>query len=322
MGGRTGRWNTAGLAAMITQNYIDTVRLMLRVAPLVFNHPGYALKGGTAINLYIDQMRRLSVDLDVVYLDGTADRATALRDISQMLSAVSARALKQGLDVQRLRRSSDHEAVIVISDGSVRVKVEVNTVFRGSVYQPSLGDLCDTAARTFEVSVPLTLLDTSEVYAGKFLAALDRQHPRDLFDLWRFRQNSSIDDRLMDAFVLYLCGHSRPPHEILDGRDRDISSDYERGLLGMLEEPFPSLEELQTTRSWARMVVLESLNAAQRAFLIDFFGLRQVDDPFAEVELAELPALEWKRRNLRIFRNAKPEEFARQLDALNRILEQ
>lgn len=307
---------------MITQNYIDTVRLMLRVAPMVFDHPGFALKGGTAINLYIDQMRRLSVDLDVVYLDGTADRASALRGISQMLSAVSTRALEQGLDVQRLRQPSDPETVIVISDGFVRVKVEVNTVFRGSVYQPSLRDLCDTAARIFEVSVPLTLLDTSEVYAGKFLAALDRQHPRDLFDLWRFRQNSSIDNRLMDAFVLYLCGHSRPPHEILDGRDRDLSSDYERGFLGMLEEPVPSLQELQTTRAWARVVVLESLNAAQRTFLGDFFGLREVDDEFVEVKLAGLPALEWKRRNLRIFRDNKPDEFARQLDALNRILEQ
>lgn len=307
---------------MITQNYIDTVRLMLRVAPLVFEHPAFALKGGTAINLYIDQMRRLSVDLDVVYLDGTADRATALQDISQMLSAVSEGALKQGLDVQRLRRSSDHEAVIVVSDGSVRVKVEVNTVFRGSVYQPSLGDLCDTAARTFEVSVPLTLLDTSEVYAGKLLAALDRQHPRDLFDLWRFRQNSSIDDRLMDAFVLYLCGHSRPPHEILDGRDREISSDYERGLLGMLDEPVPSLQEIQATRYWARMAVLASLNTAHRTFLGDFFGLREVDEKFAGVALAQLPALEWKRRNLRIFRDAKPGEFARQLNALNQMLEQ
>ena len=307
---------------MITQGYVDTVRLMLRAAPLVFEHPGLALKGGTAINLYIDHMRRLSVDLDVVYLDGAADRDAALNDIARILTALSERAINQGLGVQRLHRSDDAEAVLIISDGSVRVKIEVNTVFRGSVYRPLSMDLCATAARTFEVSAPVTLLDTSEVYAGKFLAALDRQHPRDLFDLWRFRQTSAIDDRLMDAFTLYLSGHDRPPHEILDGRDRDMSRDYERGLLGMLEEPIPSLEELQETRDWARGAVIASLNGAQRGFLADFFSLRDIRDQFAGARLAHLPALEWKRRNLRIFRDTRPGEFARQLDALNRVLEQ
>lgn len=55
----------------MNQLYIDIARMMTRVAPLVFVDETFALKGGTAINLFLREMPRLSVDLDLVFLDYT-----------------------------------------------------------------------------------------------------------------------------------------------------------------------------------------------------------------------------------------------------------
>jgi len=58
----------------MNQDYIDTVRLLLDVAPAVFQSPRFAMKGGTALNLFVQEMPRLSVDIDVVFTDHTLDR--------------------------------------------------------------------------------------------------------------------------------------------------------------------------------------------------------------------------------------------------------
>ncbi len=51
----------------MNQLYLDTARLLTQVAPFVFAQGVFALKGGTAINLFIRDMPRLSVDLDLVF---------------------------------------------------------------------------------------------------------------------------------------------------------------------------------------------------------------------------------------------------------------
>jgi hypothetical protein len=54
--------------------YIDTVRLLLDAAPAVFEGGVFAMKGGTAINLFVHDMPRLSVDIDLVYPDWSSPR--------------------------------------------------------------------------------------------------------------------------------------------------------------------------------------------------------------------------------------------------------
>ena len=66
----------------MNQVYLDTARLMTRVAPLVFADNIFALKGGTAINLFLRDMPRLSVDLDLVFVDRHLSRDKALGSIN------------------------------------------------------------------------------------------------------------------------------------------------------------------------------------------------------------------------------------------------
>ena len=70
---------------------IDTVQLLLKVAPVVFASGRFAMKGGTALNLFVQDMPRLSVDIDVVYTDPTASRAVAPRVTGALASQCARR---------------------------------------------------------------------------------------------------------------------------------------------------------------------------------------------------------------------------------------
>ena len=60
--------------------YRRQVQLLVRTLPLVAQEECFALKGGTAINLFYRNLPRLSVDIDLAYLP-LADRAQSLAEI-------------------------------------------------------------------------------------------------------------------------------------------------------------------------------------------------------------------------------------------------
>ena len=87
----------------MNQSYVDAVRLLLNVAPAVFKSHRFAMKGGTALNLFVQDMPRLSVDIDVAFTDHTLDRAAALQAISSDLKAARS-ALKRWVTVWSCQR--------------------------------------------------------------------------------------------------------------------------------------------------------------------------------------------------------------------------
>ena len=115
------------------KTYIETVRLLLESAPAIFETPRFAMKGGTAINLFIEDLPRLSVDIDVVYTDHQATRADALQMISHDLEAARQRLITMGLEADVASTQSGDEVKLFIRRGRNQVKVEVNYVFRGTV---------------------------------------------------------------------------------------------------------------------------------------------------------------------------------------------
>ncbi len=155
-------------------DYVRTVQLLLAVAPAVFDTPAFAMKGGTALNLFVQDMPRLSVDIDVVFVPHGLPRQEALNAISAELAAAQARIEALGLSAA-LRRSKDGaEAKLFVSDGVAELKVEVNFVFRGTVLQPERRALTPAAQQMFSANVEVPVLATPELYAGKLVAALDR----------------------------------------------------------------------------------------------------------------------------------------------------
>jgi predicted nucleotidyltransferase component of viral defense system len=166
---------------MMKNAYIDTVRLLLDISPDVFNSGVFALKGGTAINLFLQDMPRLSVDLDLVYVDHETPCEKALDLINATLNSAAERLESRGMQCQR--GASAEETKLFIESNQVRLKIEANHVFRGSLLPAVSMPLCEKAQNLFFTDIELPLLQSHEIYGSKLVAAMDRQHPRDLFDV-------------------------------------------------------------------------------------------------------------------------------------------
>lgn len=118
----------------MNSTYIATARLLTEIAPTVFESGIFALKGGTAINLFIRDMPRLSVDLDLVFTDHRVPRTEALAAINEALRAGRERLAKRGFKVQAVSAADMGETKLLVQRDDLSVKIEVNTVIRGTVH--------------------------------------------------------------------------------------------------------------------------------------------------------------------------------------------
>lgn len=305
---------------MLNAEYQQAVQLLLRLVPAVFATDAFALKGGTAINLFLSPVSRLSVDLDLIFLPLGLSREEALAAIGAELDGVRERASAMGLAARAPRRLAGDDTQLLVSDGQTEVKIEVNQIFRGTVLPPRMVDLHPTAQEMFATDVTARLAADAEVYAGKAVAALDRQHPRDLFDVWVRSQIGGYGSGDLDVFAVYLAGHNRPPHEILAGRDKPLEDLYVSSLLGMTPGDIPSVDELDGTRRQLRRDLLQLLSPKAREFLVSFFALDPTWGALPFADLQRLPALQWKLHNLEKFRSRRPADFEAQNEALNDLL--
>jgi hypothetical protein len=136
-----------------------------------------------------------------------------------------------------------------------------------------------------------------DLYAGKIVAALDRQHPRDLFDVRDLLANEGINDELRKAFIVYLLSHNRPMAEVLAPMRLDISAEFARGFAGMTETPV-MLDELLQAREDVIANIIGNMPADHRRFLI---SIKRGEPDWALLDLpgAEaLPAVRWRLENL------------------------
>lgn len=199
--------------------YREQVNLLLQVLPLVTEESCFALKGGTAINLFIQNMPRLSVDIDLTYLP-TEPRIQSLQGIETALKNITDQVKKKfrHLKVQAIHTKQDkHLHKLVIDSGLAKIKVEPNTILRGTLLPTIQSDLTHRAEELFNKALlDIPLIFKEEIYAGKICASLDRQHPRDLFDIKILYENSGITTLMLDVFVAYLASSSRPISEMLN----------------------------------------------------------------------------------------------------------
>ena len=298
------------------KNYADTVRLLLAVTPEVFANDIFAMKGGTAINLFVQDMPRLSVDIDVVYRPWQVARDDALKAINGELAAIAQHVQPLGMQTRLVHAKDLGDTKLIVENDTSQVKIEVNVVFRGTVLPVERRALSAKTSDLFGVEFDAPILARDELYAGKLVAALDRQHPRDLFDVWQLYESGGLSDGMVECFVIYLAGHNRPPHEVLFGNDKDIAAEYERAFVGMTEVHC-ALETLLAARARMRHELPQRLSANHRRFLS---GLVRAEPDWSLLQCphaAELPALRWKLANLEAFCKRRPDDFAAQAAALD-----
>jgi len=278
--------------------YRHQVALLIRALPFVAAEPDFALKGGTAINLFVRDMPRLSVDIDLTYLPVT-DRAASLAAIDAGMMRIAERISKgiPGVQVAPSRlRSANIVTKLVVRLGDAQIKIELTPVLRGVVYDPVLTDVAPMVEETFGYA-RITVVSLADLYAGKIVAALDRQHPRDLFDVRDLLANEGISDELRCAFIVYLISHDRPMAEVLAPTRKSLKAEFARGFEGMTRDPV-SLDELLATREALITDIVGNMPDAHRHFLV---GFKRGEPDWALLGVptaADLPAVRWKQQNL------------------------
>ncbi len=303
----------------MNQVYLDSARLLTRVAPLVLVDDTFALKGGTAINLFVRDMPRLSVDLDLVFPDHTLPREEALKRINDAIRQSVARLRKQGFQTHAPASADAGETKLLVRQGAIEVKIEVNFVMRGTVHPARKASLTQNARDTLQADLEIPVASLEDVYCGKLVAAMDRQHPRDLFDVMQLFAHEGITAGIRRAFVVYLASHNRPVHEVLFPSLRDIRQEFEHNFAGMTAEPV-ELDALLAARERMVRELQHGLTGAERRFLLSLVVAEPEWTLLGVRHLEQLPGLKWKLQNLEKLRKANTKKFGEQADTLARLL--
>lgn len=302
-----------------SNNYLAQVTLLLKVLPLINEQECFALKGGTAINLFIRDMPRLSVDIDLTYLpieprDIFLERiTTALKTLAINISKLN----RNYLVKEMFTKDKQLTKLLVFSD-QINIIIEPNLILRGSVFDCEEKILCQQAQDEFLLFCKVKTLSFADIYAGKICAALSRQHPRDLFDVKLLLEKEGLTEKVRQAFVIYLASHSRPIHELLNSNPnvQSIKELYEHGFVGMTKGNI-SCEDLIVTRLELVKLILGSLSENERKFLL---SVKEGNPNWSVLPIPgieNLPGLEWKRLNILKMDKTKHKQA---LEKLQRVL--
>jgi predicted nucleotidyltransferase component of viral defense system len=296
--------------------YDRQVALLVRLLPVIAAEPVFALKGGTAINLFVRDLPRLSVDIDLTYLP-VEPRDASLQGIDAALGRIMINIKKSigGAQVNVQRSGDGHIERLHVQAG-VTVKVEVTPVLRGVVFDPVMMAVTDGVEARYGFAETL-VVSHADLYAGKLVAAFDRQHPRELFDVKLLLEDEGVGDDLRRAFVVYVLESQKPLNAILDPRRKDIAAKYKQEFRGMSLIEDPGLEALLEVREQMIARLVGEMPEAHRHFLLSFKRGEPDWNLLGSPHVADLPAVRFRIQKLSAL---PPEARAEQLAKLEAVL--
>lgn len=299
---------------MSSQNYKQQVGLLLKVLPYVAQEECFALHGGTAINFFVRNMPRLSIDIDLTYLL-IEDRQTTLKNIDDALKRIKSNIEEKIPDVQVLYKSD--VAKLSIRLGREEIKLEVNLIKRGTIKSPQKKTLCDKAKQMYKTSCTIQVVPFGQLYGGKLCAALDRQHPRDLFDVKILLEEEGITDDVRQGFLLCLVSSNRPINEILVPNFQGQHHAMDNQFAGMSDMEF-TYDEFEETREQLVKAINESLTQKDKKFLL---SIKNCEPDWGIHDFKRFPAVQWKLKNLRDLKQCNPDKHRQLYEALKEKLD-
>jgi predicted nucleotidyltransferase component of viral defense system len=298
------------------EKYQNQVRLLLDTLPYVAKEKVFALKGGTAINLFERDLPRLSVDIDLTYLP-IDDRTSALASISGALSRIKIDIENRfkNVRVTLVEQGDGLEAKLHCQRGRTQIKIEVNPVLRGHVYPIRTMTTSQIVQNEFEPFIQMQVLSQGELYGGKICAALDRQHPRDLFDVRLLLDNEGITEEIKAGFLAGLLSHGRALHEMLRPTFKDQREAFQNQFAEMTQIKF-DYADFEATRIELSSVIATLLDENDKAFLLSFKKGEPDWNLCKNAQFKTLPAIEWKLSNINKLKLNNPKKHADYLKKL------
>lgn len=289
------------------------------VLPKVATESAFAVRGGTAINMFYQKMPRLSVNIDLTWLP-VADRSSSLRNIDRALKRIVAliRKNNSGIYAQYLKRKRTTFPRIIVNKGKTFVTIATSTVVRGTVLPSSSMMTSDSVTKYFR-SMRMNVVSFEDAYSGKICAALERKYPHDLFDVMMLYNNGGLTDDLFRVLMVYAACSSQPMHKVLSPSNHIQKELYDLHFGGLAEKK-ATLESLVETGKRLHSDIASRLSGKIATFLLT---LHDAEPDFGLIgfpKAAELPAIRWKIFNLKKIKNAYPEKHARQRRALEELL--
>ena len=289
---------------------------MVRILPTVSVEECFALKGGTAINFFVRDLPRLSVDIDLTYLP-IESRDITLANVNNALVRIADRVKKANRNAtieKKTLKNTSYVFKLMIRDGKSETKIEPNLILRGSVMPAETRSLSKKAEVLFGAAVDIKTLSNADLYAGKFCAALDRQHPRDIFDMKHFLEDKkAINADFIKAFVVYLAGHNRSIHELLVPNALDVRDLFESDFEEMASSPV-TYEELEKVREEYFRLATTVLGNKEKQFLLSLKSGEPQWDLIDIPNLEKFPALQWKLANIKKMDAAKRKKLLAKLE--------
>ena len=298
---------------------LEKVGLLLQLLDAIRNHPflknKLVLKGGTALNLFIFDVPRLSIDIDLNYV-GAADREAMLAERSKIEEALQAVFSREGFTVRRV--PAEHAGgkwqlrYPSASGHGGNLEVDVNFMFRIPLWPVKT---LDSRPVGIWQAAGIAVVDMHELAAGKLTALLSRRQARDLFDCSNLFHLDSLDrERLRLAFVVY-GAMSRKDWRTVTPGDVDFDSvDLDQKLIPTLRAS--GIERIQKDHFGKSLVadcrnflsVLLPFTKNEMEFLDQVLDKGTIapefltDDEDMQDRIRHHPLLEWKAMNVREFK--------------------
>ena len=300
------------------EHYIAQVALLLDCLPALKDQSVFALKGGTAINFFIQDLPRLSIDIDLTFLNNS-ERSLAFREIEEGLRVLGESISKRNkkYKIKELKTREGQLQKLIVMNDVAQIKIETSFIMRTTLLPTIKMNIKKVVEDKFAFGVKdIPVVATEELYAGKICAALSRQHPRDFFDIKGLLEKQGVTDGVRQAFVIYLVCSPRPMHELLKPHLIVLDTVYENEFVNMTEIPV-SLETLLETREKLIKIINQELSHNERKFIL---SVKQGQPDYSLMpfdHLDEFPALKWKIINIQKMDRKK---HVRMIEQLGEVL--
>lgn len=294
--------------------YERQVALLISVIPEIADDPLLALHGGTAINLFLRDMPRLSVDIDLTYVP-IEDRDTSFKNIANSLQEITERINKRVPSAKVEHKINAHK--LLVSNHEAFIKVEVNQIVRGVLDEVEEKQLCEKAQNQFDAFCAINIVPHGQLYGGKICAGMDRQHPRDIFEVKHLLASEGFTQKVKEGFLFRLLSSERSVHDVLFPTRLDQRKAMDNQFTGMTAEAF-TYEEYEAVRETMIRAVQQSLTDQDKRFIL---GVKNAEPDWSIYPFGDYPSILWKQQNLQKLKQSNPAKHMELYNALQRELD-